>query len=341
MIQRIAALLGGERAMKISPVQLVPLLHGAADWEITAAGLIPYRFPLAYLNTLTPEDMGWYARASAGIRVCLECAADAVELRLLTTQVCDFSVPAVCEAFVNGCRVYCRELEQRLEAQTAIHISLNGHSRVEFWLPINQTVALESLELIGADAYSAVPVRERLCLWIGDSITQGFACGTPSETWTGRVARSGHMELFNQGVGGYSFRRDFIQPLAIVPDQIIVALGTNGSWDSPLDKHDPRGFFDALFKAWPHTPTTVITPIPRLSGDTSRLYDTLEQIRAAVSGHSNVRLIDGRQLLPPDANLFADGVHPNNVGMKMLAEATLSLVPLTASRTEDRNENIL
>lgn len=327
--------------MQLTNLQLVPLLHGAVDWEITAAGLIPYRFPLTYLNTLTPEDMGWYARASAGIRVCLESAADAVELRLRTTQVCNFSVPAVCEAFVNGDRVCCWEPEQRLDAQTAIHIPLNGQSRVEFWLPINQTVALESLELIGSDTYRPIPVSERTCLWIGDSITQGFACGVPSETWTGRIARDGRLELINQGIGGHSFRRGFIQPLPITPDEIIVALGTNGSWDSPPDKHDPRGFFDALFQVWPHTPTTVITPIPRLSGDASRLPDTLEQIRAAISGRSNVRLIDGYRLLSPDANYFADGVHPNNVGMKMLADATLIHVPALKSRTEDRNANLL
>lgn len=310
--------------MKLEKQQLVPLLHGAVDWEISDTGLIPYRFPVTFLNTMTAEDFGWYARASAGIRVCLETEADAVELRLRTTQVCDFSVPSICEVFLNGDRVCCRDLEQRLEAQTAIHISLNGQSRVEFWLPINQTVELESLDFIGADTFRPISVPERTCLWIGDSITQGFACGYPSKTWTAQVGNHRDWHLINQGIGGFCFRRSLVQPMRIRPHRIIVSLGTNSNPLDPLEKQDVFGFFDALFTAWPDKQTVVITPIPRLVGDLTPIRETVQKIELATEERPNIYLIDGCDLLPSDANLFADGLHPNAVGMESLSIALLS-----------------
>ena len=123
-------------------------------------------------------------------------------------------------------------------------------------------------------------------------------------------------EILNQAVGGHACDEGFLMPLdGYCPDKIIISMGTNQHKAS--DKGERiENFYRRLSELYPSIPVLVITPIWRLDFnlDAEELVKTRDIIKNVCAKYSNVRVLDGFDILPSDNSFFADGLHPNSFG---------------------------
>ncbi|WP_127580083.1 SGNH/GDSL hydrolase family protein [Paenibacillus koleovorans] len=211
---------------------------------------------------------------------------------------------------------------------------LNQLRRVTVYMPHNvELIVRDVLWPAGIQVQPApAPVAKLLCL--GDSITQGMDATLPSLTYSVLLSRKLGMSLLNQGVGGYHFNKDSLDPsLNYTPDLITIAYGTNdwGKWKSLQELHDRvDAYVKAVVEIFPQAEVCVLTPLWRVDIESPKEMGTFEQmadtIESAVLRHPGVRLIRGTELMPPDSSLLADNVHPRDQGFGQIAEKLAELI---------------
>ena len=166
-------------------------------------------------------------------------------------------------------------------------------------------------------------------LALGDSITQGCYSAGPSKNYITFFERKKQVRILNQGVAGYYFNHHSLKDISefIKPDYIFVAYGTN-DWNlcSSEEKFiiNATKYFDKLTSKFIGIPIYVITPIWRADknedtkvGKFSLIHKDLKKI---CKNYPNVKLINGKDLVPHDYDLFFDGyLHPNSLGFKEYA----------------------
>jgi hypothetical protein len=261
------------------------LVRGAAELEVTARGLRPHRLP-GWVRAQFPEAQ-LLARESqpTGVRVVFRTTAGTV--RLVTHPAwTSYAVGRLprgrIDVYANGELVLRDVLDggDRLDVdlatgQTALvpgdpHTTTvsglpGGRTRVEIWLPHNESVELLDL---WADA-PIEPDDTRPPLWVhhGSSISHGSNALAPSEIWPAVAARRAGVELRNLGLGGSAMVDPFLaRVIRDAPaDLISVKLGINVV---NLDAMRVRtfvpavhGFLDPIRDAHPHTPLVLISPL--------------------------------------------------------------------------------
>lgn len=199
----------------------------------------------------------------------------------------------------------------------------------ELWLPHLCEVQLVALELTGGASFSLAPRSSRRWLALGDSITQGMTSTLPTRCHVARVARSLNLAVRNFGVGGERLVPVLADGLPPWPFAVAtVAYGTNDLASGvPLERWRANAvrLAQALNAVAPSAPLLFLTPIPwvgRTTPNAAGLYlqDYREALAAAVCGLRNVQVLDGAALIDERADLFVDGVHPNDAGFAMYAE---------------------
>nr|WP_239063336.1 GDSL-type esterase/lipase family protein [Streptomyces sp. SID13031] len=182
--------------------------------------------------------------------------------------------------------------------------------------------------------------------WItyGSSITQCTGAYGPSETWPALVARRHGWDLVALGFAGECH----LDPIAArtirdTPARLIsLCLGTNIYGGETFGGRTLPGqveaFISTVRDGHPHTPIVVITPLPApsLEGKPNALGLTLDDIRACVElGARTLRdpdltLIDGRTILSTEEAqaLYADDLHPNPDGYRLIADRLAPLLTL-------------
>ena len=83
-------------------------------------------------------------------------------------------------------------------------------------------------------------------------------------------------------------------------------------------------FLDVVHQGHPETPIVVVSPVVRPDAEDTpnRLGATLADLRRAMAGvaaERDVLLVGGRELIGP--HRLADGIHPDDEGHRILAEA--------------------
>ena len=302
--------------MTLNANELSTYLHGTLTFAPTQNGVIPYRFPENFRDYV--ETFENYAASAAGIHLSFETDASSVRLDCAVVQTCDTSVPAAFDVLVNG--VLRHHDFAVSEGEQTITFDLKAPGKVDIWLPYQAEVELRSLELINASYCKKADENRKKCLFLGDSITQGSTCEYPSLTIAATISRTMDLELLNQGIGGYSHRKSFVQQLDFAPDVIFVALGTNDpSWPQ-AECRDVYGFYEKLNALYPDVPTAVITPYKRYREyDSEKMDEIVSQIRECASKRKNTILIDGREVSAHIPSFYSDGLHPNTMGTQFIA----------------------
>jgi lysophospholipase L1-like esterase len=181
------------------------------------------------------------------------------------------------------------------------------------------------------DGATVTPLPPEPATWlaIGDSITQGMTCASPARTYAGLAARALGISHHNTAVGGARMEPGAGQVAGIEATFATAAFGCN-DWNGgkPLAQFaaDTAAFLETLFAARPGLPLGLITPFPAVGdrGERNAAAVDLEAYRDVVrrqaAAHPSVRLIEGPSLIPAEAAFFADGIHPNDAGMAVIAE---------------------
>ena len=163
-------------------------------------------------------------------------------------------------------------------------------------------------------------------LFIGDSITQGWATMTDTFSYAQRVTRYLDAESVINGVGGAMFSPNTFDSIDFNPDIVVLSYGTNdvGFWanyDEMLS--NVKKYMSLVKKDYAGKKIFAISPIWRTDFEETFKVGTIADARAivkSVAEEMGFIHIDGLKLVPPMKEYFFDHVHPNEVGFSFYAE---------------------
>ena len=197
--------------------------------------------------------------------------------------------------------------------------------RITLIFPSHEHGVLDWVEL--DDGAWITPHRyDRKMLFIGDSITQGWASRYDSLSYAWRVTRHFNADSVIQGIGGAYFHEDCFDHIHYDPDVVLVAYGTNdfGHFHTYEEFRDHASKHLALIaNEYPTKTIFVLSPIWRDQREGKRM-GSFEGCRAIVAEEAaKLKLvhIDGLSLVPPLPEFFGDAyLHPNDEGFSLYAE---------------------
>ncbi|GAA3796626.1 GDSL-type esterase/lipase family protein [Amycolatopsis tucumanensis] len=354
------------------------LLRGALDVESGAHGLVPHRLP-AWARGRADAPLRMAESQPSGVRLVFRTRATVIELDALRTTRSYVGTPPRPDG------VYDLLVDGRLTAQggvgggNTVHIDLStgaarmepgppgtvrfdglpGHDKdVEIWLPHNEITELIALR---TDApVSPSPVRGRVWLHHGSSISHGSDAASPVTTWPAVAAGLGGAELVNLGFGGSAMLDSFTaRVMRDTPaDLISVKIGINlvNGDVMRLRAFTPavHGFLDTIRDGHPDAPLLVVSPIwcpihedtpgPgafdvealksgvvrfRATGDPAERAAgklTLRVIReelariVAERADENLHYLDGRDLHGENDRPLPDNLHPDAATHRLMGE---------------------
>ena len=134
------------------------------------------------------------------------------------------------------------------------------------------------------------------------------------------------LDLYNTSVGGAVMQeltmRETLQLSISTNDVAVLALGCNNAaqnTDLEVFRKETAGAMKHLAD-FPGK-AIVVTPIPALTVDTEKLEVYRQIIRDEKQKYPKIALLEGTSFYPAEADLFVDGVHPNDEGMQIYADA--------------------
>ena len=309
---------------------LKSITFGAVEWEENADTFSAHRFTESQRAVWKKDTEFIYGGVlcTAGIR--LDFHTDADQLRLTVggadTRTLERNALIRFEILVDGV------LTETLLAKEAptLHMSLPaGEHRITVIFPSHVRGYLHQLEI--SDGATVLPHRyDMKLLMTGDSITQGWNSGVDCLSYVWRTALALNADLLNHGVGGAQFHATTYEDLSFAPDLITVAYGCNDYshvQSEAILRTNVNGFLSALDLRYPDVRKIGILPIPRLAETVVKPLKSFENCSRILAEEYTARgyeIIDGRNLVPKDASLYSDNLHPNADGFAVYAERLLS-----------------
>ncbi|MEN8652789.1 GDSL-type esterase/lipase family protein [Streptomyces sp. 21So2-11] len=200
--------------------------------------------------------------------------------------------------------------------------------------PEGRSPVILGVRAVGGSVAPA-PDRPR---WLvhGDSITEGWWSTRPAHAWPATAGRALGLDAVNLGYAGAGRGELAIaEQLASLPaDLLTLAFGTNcwsrPPFSAPLLHETVRAFIGLVRKGHPRTPLLVLSPVlrPEAERSANALGATLADLRTALegavqdlvaAGDTRLALLPGLDVLGPEH--LADGLHPNDAGHGVLADA--------------------
>ncbi|MBD2844303.1 SGNH/GDSL hydrolase family protein [Paenibacillus sp. IB182496] len=309
------------------------LLHHTLGGVEREGGWSPQRFTERQLDVYAAQEaQGKRSRCSAGVVMKLRTDAERLKLSVVFQGAArDY---AAFDLYVNGRGIVSEGIES-FEGQSAVRVELSfaipllpgergKRNALRIVFPQNVETLLLGVEVSAGAVVEPVAKHPRRLLSLGDSITQGMDGRHAAYSYPVQVADFLEMDLLNQGVGGYVFDPDSLDPALAEhypADLITVAYGTN-DWNRGYERREfesiVSNYLDKLISIYPNVPIYVITPIWRRVAEEQRslgnLHDVAAIIAAVAARCAQVKVIDGYGLVPGDERVFADGTHPNDEG---------------------------
>jgi len=214
-----------------------------------------------------------------------------------------------------------------------------GVAELWLWLPVISTVTVAGVELPDGATVAAVELPEPRWLAIGDSLTQGFVCQQPTQTWVHRLQRRWDLPAWNLGVGGARIEPGlFAEALAAREWELVtVGLGSNHAWrdeDLAIVVERTTALARALTEGGHRRVVWLLPPwkpleeglgprefmgVPLDAAAAERVATTRNQLCRILADFPTIEVV--ADLLPHDHRLYPDGLHPSALGMARMAEA--------------------
>ena len=339
----------------MTAANITPFIRGAHHLVARPDGLVrPVRMSDKQVDAAADAGRERTARCTSGITIDLVTTGDEVSFDLAVLQGIDGSKHSVQETvelggpdapdadagLVDGVDLvvdgaYVRTVPARDGAVT-LAFDNPSHAPAEacVYLPNLMSVAVGNLSTNGT--IEAAPERPYL-LALGDSITQGFVVGRPSQSWPAQVARACGLDLVNQAIAGHHFDHHTLRGMRVLRDNppalVLVAYGTN-DWAHAQSKHEltvnMAKYLERVASHFPDAPVYVLSPVWRAdeSDENRRCGRSLAWVRSHLADECarvGLRYVDGTSLVPADTSLYADGrLHPNAEGARLMAEGVLA-----------------
>ena len=316
---------------------------------LTGEGLVPFIRGAPFLSLVEdhaqvhrldpsvrayPLDMWEHARTSAGVHLVFRVASQDVHVRLLYEEIRGAPLTSLWQGDkrIGGFD------PKGVPGEHTIHFQIApGPEPFTFYLPYNSVVQVTGLG--PRESLSVVPPQRHSWVAYGDSITHGIQASDPGLTYTAVAARLMGVDLVNMGFAGAARGEPVVADTLgrVTADVFSFAFGTNLMryfwYDRAAWRETFRMFLDLFRKGHPDTPLLVISPIYRSAanaestpnvmgmtvGDIRRVEEEVVEARQRTSD-KNVHLLSGLDVIgKDDADLLADGIHPNDKGMDLMA----------------------
>lgn len=202
-----------------------------------------------------------------------------------------------------------------------------GYKRVQIYFPCLFECGIKNF-CIDDDAQFLVSKTGQKILFLGDSITHGYATKCTSLTYANILSRVSGAVSLNQAVAGDVFNADNLdEALPFDPDLIFVAYGTNDWWGGRNITNSGKKYLDKLVKIYPNKKIYLILPIYRLDckDEQPNALMPFEEFRVVLKEigecYPNICVIDSIDFVPHLKEFYEDGfLHPNDLGFIKYAE---------------------
>jgi len=207
-----------------------------------------------------------------------------------------------------------------------------GPKNITVYLPTFQRLTIKAIGLdAGASLEPSPPFANPLpIVYYGSSIAQGACASRPGMSYEAILSRALGLDYVNLGFSGSGKAEPEVVELVAQLDACCYVLDLGKSFGMQPPAVYGR-MLDTLRAAHPQTPIVCITPIFSCREFYSDAYrKRSEHCREAVRQEATVRikagdtrlfLVDGLELLgAADADAFAEGTHPSDLGFTRIAE---------------------
>ena len=310
--------------MKLNLKDLSQITRGMLKIAEEDGYVIFERFTESQMNYYKENSEGFHKRALHSASVVIDFITDSEELSF------DYKISDSAsrlwyyfDIYENDTMILHKGSETVDISDGNIKIKLrHGMKRVRIYLPFSQKTHIKNFTL---DDGAAIITNERVlnALILGDSITQGYDAIYPSLHYVNIMTERYSMNYVNQAIGGEKFNADILGKEKIFePDVITLAMGIN-DWVSyqfdEIYKNADR-YFETLTTLYEGVPVIYISPIwiDREGNDTT-LLQTIEMLESVASSYG-AHIVHGLDLVPHDAGMFSDGVHPTDLGFSEYAK---------------------
>lgn len=314
--------------MKIVNNDLIPCFRGCVRFEEKEEYLFPIRFTEKQSEHFAKSDFLYpRSKMTAGVLLDLYTTTQMIsfDVLLLETSRNYYSI----DVYVDGnlCFNFAKE---NVLSHTEVSLSFplkEGYKRVQIYFPCLFECGIKNF-YIDDDAQFLVSKIGQKILFLGDSITHGYATKCTSLTYANILSRVSGAVSLNQAVAGDVFNEDNLdEDLPFDPDLIFVAYGTNDWWHGRDVSVVIKKYFDKLTKIYPHTQIYALLPIYRLDAEEKHIkvkipfVDFREQMKEIISEYKNVTVVDTINFVPHFTDFYEDGyLHPNDLGFIKYAE---------------------
>lgn len=309
--------------MKLSFEQIKQITTGAIRIEQEPDGIHFYKCTEKQIAAWTEKNKDLGMRAAGTTGVCLDFHTTSQHLAFTVSQGNKF------ELYINNLLRGQFLLKEEKQANITLCDAL-GHPLDEYRVTIvfpshDAGGVLTSLEL--DDGATVTPHTYDInLLFIGDSITQGWASRYDSLSYAWRLTRHFNARAVNQGIGGAYFHEDCFDHIDFHPDVVLVAYGTNdfGRYKTYEEfRAHTAAHLRLIAEEYTEAKIFVLSPIWRDKRD-GKSMGTFEGCRAIVEQEAealDLIHIDGLDLVPPIPEFFGDAfLHPNDEGFSLYAE---------------------
>ena len=319
--------------MKLTTQQIKNLLFGAIDCHEEDGGLQCYRYTPAHMERLRSIWDDWRVRANATSGIMLDFYTDSDFFAMTYDQAVQASSQPgyYFELLIDGVSSALIGEATATQLKGGFSLSLpQGKKRVTLLFPTMFRTRIVSVELSDGATMERV-LKNKNCLFLGDSITQGYASRFPSLNYVHRIALSLNYHATNLGIGGAAFNACLIdEQVDYNPDVIFVAYGTNDwakGYTAEKIAGNCRAFFDKLRRQYSTQPIYVILPIWRDNYSSvlpsGTLLDVRKLIKDIANDYPSTNVIDLFDDIPHNPALYTDGLHPNDNGFAYYANNVL------------------
>lgn len=280
----------------------------------------PYMIPMWGEKKATLEER---AKHTTGIR--LDFHTNSKRLKV------EIEFPAKFEIYIDGLLRYTMKNTQSLSVDIDTpHGKPTEEARVTVYFPAHKEGKLKSIELDDG-AYVRRHSFDKRILFMGDSITQGWESGFDSLSFANKVSRYFNAESVIQGVGGACFYPEFLEPLPMDFDWVVVGYGTNDfAFREDFDEFYSymSEYMKKLSRIYGDKKVFVISPIWRVltENESPERFEKYRSVIAEEAQKYGFVHIDGAYLVPPISDFYTDGVHPNCVGFSLYAENLINIM---------------
>lgn len=319
--------------MELDLMEKRELIRGAFSVHESPNGVIISRMSPALLNLYQKRSDALDIRANctSGIRLLMRTDSSRIQVKFQglreSRQIRSASL------FVDNvlfCEAHAESAGQTFLLDASLPAGV--HELCIYLPPLIETI-ISSVKLDDTSMIAPVEHKKRNFLFLGDSITQGMTVSHAHLPYPSQIARALDADFVNLGVGGEVMYGDLA---GLVKDydwnSIFIAYGINDYMGCRKIDDVIDGCMTILKGVTnrPNSKVFLISPVSLTSSQINEFDFHVDCYRNAIMETAqmfpSVVRIDGKTLLEENADLFVDGLHPNDTGMQLYANNLLNQI---------------